>query len=600
MEVPLTDQDAQVMGNAGNYTETYTDQKIRPIYLFVCEICQEEFTQQLKFFEHLKAHYEDMQQTQQKGTLKTHSGGVTTVIQEMPNSTTESLISTNFSINEIPKVSKVVVKKEDRPDELGKNPGPKILLSCPKCRRTFRREKTYQSHVDNCQKIEVEDEPVNYEAESKNKKAAKKTKVKTEVVVVEGIVEGIIEEGLSLEEESIEAIQDPLGDDQMFEGDELLAEDELFSEDGHQCMFCDDAFPSKAKLETHLKKAHSDESPLNGAKTKKKRAVGQRRQDVLKCPQCQRIFNHRNSLVYHMRSHTGERPHQCEMCGKSFFATSALKVHMRLHSGEKPYKCESCGRNFRQWGDLKYHMISIHSDIRQYQCEFCGKDFARKYSLIVHRRIHTGERNYKCEFCNKCFRAASYLQNHRRIHTGEKPHACTICGKPFRVRSDMKRHMASHNRESHHGHSSSVSHQTTQNVQNVVTVSSINNPTQQQIITIGPQITQQIAQVVRSGNSIQVPVSSESDLQQTQQIALEDGNEVVITGDIVDGTPINITLTPEGLAAHSSLDAATVATLQSNEIQDGVLYPNRDGTLETVTIRESNTGTLYVWPVFMN
>ena len=157
---------------------------------------------------------------------------------------------------------------------------------------------------------------------------------------------------------------------------------------------------------------------------------------------------------------------------------------MRLHSGEKPYKCESCGRNFRQWGDLKYHMISIHSDIRQYQCEFCGKDFARKYSLIVHRRIHTGERNYKCEFCSKCFRAASYLQNHRRIHTGEKPHACSICGKPFRVRSDMKRHMASHNRESHQGHNTTnVTNQTTQNVHNVVTVSSISNPGQQVSIT---------------------------------------------------------------------------------------------------------------------
>lgn len=91
---------------------------------------------------------------------------------------------------------------------------------------------------------------------------------------------------------------------------------------------------------------------------------------------------------------------------------------MRLHSGDKPYKCEYCGRHFRQWGDLKYHCISIHSDEKQYQCEYCGKDFARKYSLIVHRRIHTGEKNYRCEFCGKTFRASSYLQNHRRIHTG--------------------------------------------------------------------------------------------------------------------------------------------------------------------------------------
>ncbi|KAK9297603.1 hypothetical protein QLX08_008750 [Tetragonisca angustula] len=189
-----------------------------------------------------------------------------------------------------------------------------------------------------------------------------------------------------------------------------------------------------------------DKSDIPQTVKKKKILKARKSSDELTCPQCDRSFHHKNSLVYHMRSHSGERPHQCEVCGKSFFAASALKVHKRLHSGDKPYKCEECGRHFRQCGDLKYHSTSIHSEQKQYQCEYCGKDFARKYSLIVHRRIHTGEKNYRCEYCNKTFRASSYLQNHRRIHTGEKPHQCAVCGKPFRVRSDMKRHMHTHTR----------------------------------------------------------------------------------------------------------------------------------------------------------
>lgn len=51
-----------------------------------------------------------------------------------------------------------------------------------------------------------------------------------------------------------------------------------------------------------------------------------RRSKQLSCPHCNRTFNHRNSLLYHIRSHSGQRPHQCEVCGKSFFAASALKV----------------------------------------------------------------------------------------------------------------------------------------------------------------------------------------------------------------------------------------------------------------------------------
>lgn len=182
----------------------------------------------------------------------------------------------------------------------------------------------------------------------------------------------------------------------------------------------------------------NDEQKISGGKSKKKR---------IQCNQCDKNFNSKNALQYHLLHHTGIRPHQCDVCGKGFFAGSALKVHMRLHSGVKPYTCEFCSRPFRQWGDMKYHIASLHTEKKMFQCEYCGKDFARRYSLVIHRRIHTGERNYACEFCDKTFRASSYLQNHRMIHTGEKRHECHICHKKFRVRSDMKRHINTHLRE---------------------------------------------------------------------------------------------------------------------------------------------------------
>ncbi|XP_050076786.1 uncharacterized protein LOC126563960 [Anopheles maculipalpis] len=161
---------------------------------------------------------------------------------------------------------------------------------------------------------------------------------------------------------------------------------------------------------------------------------------------CGRLFKSKTAFAYHQLQHTGERPYKCQTCQKCFFTCSALKVHERLHSGEKPYKCEECGHHFRQWGDLKYHKISKHSNEKSHKCEYCGKEFARRYSLVLHRRIHTNEKNFVCEYCNKAFRASSYLQSHRMIHTGEKPHHCHLCHKKFRCHGDLNRHQKTHTR----------------------------------------------------------------------------------------------------------------------------------------------------------
>ncbi|KAF5283230.1 hypothetical protein FQA39_LY17377 [Lamprigera yunnana] len=354
--------------------------------LFSCQLCQSDFQHQLTFFEHLKSHYEPS-------------------IQVEPTTTAEETLKEDLKIeSDTPKESLL---------------SSLLNLHCIGCNKTFRRQKTYEAHVREMHsKVELTEfsEPEDLMAG---------------INVVVGTNEHSTDEDSKSWDEELHATEEDLR--------ELEAQD-------HVCHICKEPFPMRAILLQHLvtcrtSNDQSENSITNVPKKKPRKKMGE-----LSCTDCDKVFAHRNSLIYHMKSHTGDRPHQCEQCGKSFFAGSALKVHMRLHSGAKPYKCEECGRNFRQWGDLKYHTISLHSDQKQYQCEYCGKDFARKYSLIVHRRIHTGERNYKCEFCGKCFRASSYLQNHRRIHTGEKPHPCEVCGKPFRVRSDMKRHMKTHGR----------------------------------------------------------------------------------------------------------------------------------------------------------
>uniref|UniRef100_A0A8C9PD19 Uncharacterized protein n=1 Tax=Spermophilus dauricus TaxID=99837 RepID=A0A8C9PD19_SPEDA len=73
------------------------------------------------------------------------------------------------------------------------------------------------------------------------------------------------------------------------------------------------------------------------------------------------------SILRHVRSHTGERPYEYNQCGKAFIfhRKSQLTIHQRTHTGEKPYLCSEC-----------------------------GKAFSQKSLLTVHQRTHSGERPY--------------------------------------------------------------------------------------------------------------------------------------------------------------------------------------------------------------
>ncbi|CAH0564121.1 unnamed protein product [Brassicogethes aeneus] len=424
---------------------------------FNCQLCETPFTDQLRFFEHLKRHYEPPS-----------AGGLGGAGKEPPHPKREKAEKKPPPPSPEPKAQRnrrSASPPASPPPASERSPSvdkkePESLLSsllcltCMECNKTFRRQKTFEQHM-------------------RDVHSPKEELVNDEFSEPEDFMEGINvvvdnDPSSDFDDEGDEDSKAWYREEELHQTEEDLKEME--ETNGHICHLCKQPFPLRAILLQHLvtcrvinhdldvnqmehlpkKRSNKKKGTFSGievepdlpASSPKKKPI--KKKGNLQCTECDRTFVHRNSLVYHMRSHTGIRPHQCDQCGKSFFASSALKVHLRLHSGDKPYTCSECGKKFRQWGDLKYHLTSIHSNEKNFQCEYCGKEFARKYSLIVHRRIHTGEKNYKCEFCGKTFRASSYLQNHRRIHTGEKPHSCDICMKPFRVRSDMKRHMKTH------------------------------------------------------------------------------------------------------------------------------------------------------------
>lgn len=535
---------------------------------FSCELCFKVFTNQWKFFEHLKSHYEPLEldsgtpkksamtqiksnlvqndisskkemkvsnikvRTLQTSMAQAQSTTRTSLVKTKPNSTSQ-VVTTQSIVNKwssTPHLQDVTITPSSTSSilhqQLTQSQHDQILWECEPCKRIFRRQRTYEHHMNEAHKqeeIEEFSEPedmmegIRVEVHSDDEK--------------DGTEKDAAIQKEWYREEDLHAAEADLR--------EMEARTKTVYIDGHMCEMCNEAYETKAALNQHIQQQHADLMTAI-TKTVRRQPDGTAKKGNLSCKQCGRMFHHRNSLMYHLKSHLGERPHQCEVCGKGFFATSALKVHMRQHSGVKPFKCEFCGRNFRQWGDLKYHCISIHSDQKNFQCEYCGKDFARKYSLTVHSRIHTGERNYKCEFCEKSFRASSYLQNHRRIHTGEKPHPCEVCGKPFRVRSDMKRHMITHSKEPYSTY------------------------------------------MVKAKKEPGTPSSNSGD----SKLIVQVGDQIPEISKVeeLEVSTVESILPDETVAASSRLHEELAVT-----------YAQRD-SLDSVT-KESNT--LYVWPVYM-
>ncbi|CAH2083568.1 unnamed protein product [Euphydryas editha] len=172
------------------------------------------------------------------------------------------------------------------------------------------------------------------------------------------------------------------------------------------CRYCGEGYETDEQLKQHLKDNHEDED--------------------LYCEECARSFKNARSLSVHReRVHLGvkravrrrmpRRPHDsavCEVCGLKCMSRATLMYHQRTHTGEKPYHCTQC-----------------------------PKKFSIMQLLQIHIRTHTGERPFKCQNCPKAFKHKAALNRHDRVHTGVKPYSCPHCGKSFTQSNSMKYHI---------------------------------------------------------------------------------------------------------------------------------------------------------------
>ena len=114
---------------------------------------------------------------------------------------------------------------------------------------------------------------------------------------------------------------------------------------------------------------------------------------------CEKTFMKINNLRKHSKLHfKNKRKYFCPYkgCLKSFTASYSLTLHYRIHSGITPYKCEKCQKKFFDRANYQYHVNNMHKKIISKKLICQHKNCEHKSKSIKQLLMHHDKLEVHC------------------------------------------------------------------------------------------------------------------------------------------------------------------------------------------------------------
>ncbi|XP_050724149.1 zinc finger protein PLAGL1-like isoform X3 [Eriocheir sinensis] len=168
------------------------------------------------------------------------------------------------------------------------------------------------------------------------------------------------------------------------------------------CVLCHKAFSSRFKLVRH-QLIHTTERQHQ-------------------CPRCERSFHRKDHLKNHIQIHEPNKQFKCEKadCGKEYNSYMSYRKHCAVHAAEEgDLQCKICQKMFETKPDLIYH-LKVHVGSRsvkspsekKFQCDHCDRRFFTRKDVKRHLVVHTGKRDFSCTICPQKFGRKDHLVRH--------------------------------------------------------------------------------------------------------------------------------------------------------------------------------------------